>query len=210
MLKSSSRLLALSLVALLAACQSVPQPAPEIEPANTTEPAAQIEPTAAPEPVDLDQQLYQQALLALKNGDTEIALDALTQLSKSAPDKPYLFTNLGLAHFKLQQGEDAELAFTEAIARDANDAVAHNHLGILQRRKGQFQEALQQYQRAIEIDANYATAHLNIGILFDLYLQDLDRALQHYQNYQSLSNGDDKQVDGWIIDIERRLKTAAS
>jgi Flp pilus assembly protein TadD len=210
MLISSSRLLALFLVALLAACQSVPQPASEIAPATAAGPAVEIEPLSVPEPVDPDQQLYQQALQALKNGDTEIALEALTQLSESAPDKPYLFTNLGLAHFKLEQVEAAELAFMEAITRDANDAVAHNHLGILQRRKGQFQQALQQYQRALEIDANYATAHLNLGILFDLYLQDLNMALRHYQTYRSLSSGDDTQVDGWIVDIERRLKTAAS
>ena len=91
--------------------------------------------------------------------------------------------------------------------RDSADAVAYNHLGILQRRKGQFEEALMAYQRAIEIDVKYARAHLNLGILFDLYLQDLEKALAQYRVYQTLTDEQDKQVAGWIVDIERRLKS---
>jgi len=131
-------------------------------------------------------------------------------LSHEAPDKPRLFTNLGLAYFSLQQADLAEQAFQQAVRRDPKDAVAYNHLGILQRHSGRFQEALIQYQRAIEIDDSYAPAYLNLGILFDLYLQDLEKALQQYQKYQVLSSEDNPQVGGWIVDIERRLKKADS
>jgi tetratricopeptide (TPR) repeat protein len=213
MSKSSSQIIALLAVALLVACQGGPQPEPQPEPvvASTPQPgpaAAETPPAAEPKPVDLDQQHYERALAALKSGDTEQALALLTQLSQDAPDKPYLFTNLGIAYFRLQRLEPAEKAFTQAIARNPDDAVAHNHLGILQRRKGQFQDALMQYQRAIEIDSNYARAHLNLGILFDLYLQDLEKALQQYQKYRSLSDEENEQVDGWIVDIQRRLNKA--
>ena len=155
-------------------------------------------------------QFYEQALEALKAGDSETARALLTTLSEDAPDKPRLFTNLGLAYFQQQQPELAEQAFLQAIERDPDDAVAHNHLGILQRRQGRFQEALVQYQRAIEIDSGYARAHLNLGILFDLYLQDLEKALQQYQTYRSLAAGENDRVDGWIVDIERRLKSTDS
>lgn len=210
MLKYSSRGLAMLAIALVAACQSVPPPAPTAVPATAPAPAPVVETVIQPQAVDLDQQLYEQALQALKNGDAETALIALEQLARDASEKPYLYTNLGLAYFQQDQAQAAEVAFIEAISRNPDDAVAHNHLGILQRRKGQFQEALRQYRRAIEIDAGYARAHLNLGILFDLYLQDLDMALQHYQNYRALNSGDNEQVDGWIVDIERRLKTAES
>jgi Flp pilus assembly protein TadD len=214
MSKSSSQIIALLAVALLAACQGVPQPAPQPEPVIVAQPqlpapsAAEAAVPAVAEPIDVNQQRYQQALATLKSGDADRALALLLTLSEDAPDKPYLFTNLGLAYFRLQRAELAEQAFTEAVARNPNDAVAHNHLGILLRRKGQFQDALAQYQRAIEIDADYAGAHLNLGILFDLYLQDLDKALQQYQKYRSLTDAQSAQVDGWIVDIERRLKSA--
>ena len=215
---------ALLLSLLLTACGSSPNPG--LEPGTDT-PTENVGESAAatdadiaagsaedgsdiapqPEPVDVDQLAYEAAIETLKNGSTEAALDELQRLSGIVPDKPRIFTNLGLAQFRLEQFEAAEQTFREAVLRDADDAVAHNHLGILQRRKGQFQEALQAYQRAINIDVKYAHAHLNLGILFDLYLQDLEKALTQYRMYQSLTNDENKTVAGWIVDIERRMKT---
>jgi tetratricopeptide (TPR) repeat protein len=192
-------------VLLLAACQSGPETAPD--PAPVEEAAPVTETTATePEPVDFYQQFYAEAIASLKHGDTEQALELLLQVSTDSPDKPYVFTNLGLAYFKLQKMDLAEQAFQEAISRNKKDAVAYNHLGILLRYKGQFEEARKRYQRAIAIDSEYAYAHLNLGILFDIYLQDLKMALQEYQKYQALIGEDDKQVAGWIVDIQRRLK----
>jgi len=216
--KPSSHIIALLLLTLLSACQSLPDPgagviaeadvaANQVEPA--TEMPAEIEPQAEPEPVDFDRQDYLLAIAALKSGDTAEALELLLRLSREAPDTPNVFTNLGLAHFQLQHADLAEQAFAQALARNADDAIAHNHLGILKRRQGQFQDALLEYQRAIEIDADYARAHLNLGILFDLYLQDLEKALQQYRKYMDLTSEENAQVAGWIVDIERRLKSTA-
>jgi tetratricopeptide (TPR) repeat protein len=220
-------LIALLLSVMLVACESAPKPG--IEPAPSASaatsdadaPAAEVSvdatqtgeeagddsgETAPTEPVDANQLAYEAAVETLKAGATDAALDELQRLSEITPNQPRLFTNLGLAHYQLEQFDAAEQAFREAILRDSADAVAYNHLGILQRRKGQFEEALMAYQRAIEIDVKYAHAHLNLGILFDLYLQDLEKALQQYRVYQSLTDEQNKQVAGWILDIERRLK----
>jgi tetratricopeptide (TPR) repeat protein len=201
---------------LLAACRSAPEtapgPAPAMEPAPLTEVSAEESeavPGPVPEAVDFYQQFYTEAVTSLKNGNTEQALELLLQVSTDAPEKPHVFTNLGLAYFKLQKLDLAEQAFREAIMRNNRDAVAYNQLGILQRYKGQFEEARNQYQRAIQIDSGYALAHLNLGILYDLYLQDLELALQQYQKYQALMTEEDSQVAGWIVDIKRRLKTTA-
>jgi Flp pilus assembly protein TadD len=197
---------------MLAACSSLPEPEPESEPAPAPAPAPVDEATAVPEPAPIDyaQQFYEEAVAALKEGDTELAVELLQKVSDDAPDKPYLFTNLGLAYFRLEQFEAAEKAFLEAVARDSRDAVAYNHLGILQRRQGQFEEARKSYQRALDIDSNYALAHLNLGILFDIYLQELEPALEHYLRYQALLGEENTRVAGWIVDLERRLKSGAS
>ena len=212
MLKFNKNPLLPLVLLLMAACSSGPEQAiPDPVPST---PAASEEvtetPAPAPEPEDFNQQYYEEAVAALKSGDAKLAIDLLQQVSFDAPDKPFVFTNLGLAYLKLQQPDEAELAFLQAIERNSRDAVAHNHLGILQRQKGQFEDARKRYQRAIDIDSDYARAHLNLGILFDIYLQDLDKALRQYQKYQVLTNGEDTQVAGWIVDIERRLKSATN
>ena len=67
-------------------------------------------------------------------------------------------------------------------------------------------EARKAYDAALSIDANYAYAHLNIAILYDLYLHDGNKALQHYQRYQALSPTEDTQVVKWIVDLQQRMK----
>jgi tetratricopeptide (TPR) repeat protein len=202
----NNRVTLLLVILLLGACQSGPDKATLAKPGAAASPTVE-ESAAEPAPVDFNQQYYEQALAALKSGKTKRALKLLLQISNDAPDKPYVFTNMGLAHFKLQQLDLAEQAFRQAVARNNKDAVAHNHLGILQRQKGQFNEARTHYQRALAIDSDYASAHLNLGILFDIYLQDLKQALRHYQKYQVLVSEEDTQVAGWIVDIQRRLKS---
>ncbi len=212
----SKRLAPIFIALMLAACASAPEPVPAPAPEPVPEPeTTQVETApetaaAEPEPVDFNQQFYEEAVAALKAGDTPLAVELLVQVSSDAPDKPFVFTNLGLAYFRLQELDLAEQAFEQALERNADDAVAHNHLGILQRQKGQFENARNRYQRAISINRDYARAYLNLGILFDIYLQDLEQALQHYRKYQSLINEEDAQVSGWIVDIERRLKSGSA
>ena len=209
MLKFNNITTVLLAALLLGACQSGPDketlPKPEVAVAPATDETA-----TETEVVDFYQQFYEDAVATLKSGKTAQALELLVQVSNDAPDKPYVFTNLGLAYFKLQELDLAEQAFKQAIARDNKDAVAHNHLGVLQRQRGEFNEARDRYQRAIAIDSGYASAHLNLGILFDIYLQDLEQALRHYQKYQSLVSQQDTQVANWIVDIQRRLKSGTT
>ena len=62
------------------------------------------------------------------------------------------------------------------------------------------------YLQAIKHKSDYAIAYLNLGILYDLYLQELNDALDHYKQYQTMTNNNDKLVDKWIIDLEHRIK----
>lgn len=213
----------------LTACTTVKKPLIEAElaaPAEQDTVSDQPEPTLAEpalvesddiagseapaRPIDPNQQLYLQAIDALKQGQTKLAIEILEQLVGDASDKPFVFTNLGLAYFNLADLELAETAFQSAINIDENDFVAYNHLGILLRKKGEFAQALDNYQQAIRSNEKYAQAYLNLGILYDLYLQDLEKAVVQYEKYLALNGVEDKQVSGWIVDIKRRMKSSAS
>ena len=195
-------LLVAFLVLSIGACQSVPKPEHEALSEAVVE--------TIPEPVeaaDMNQLNYKSGLNALKTGEIPLAIEMLKQVSDSAPQLEYVFTNLGLAYFKQKNYENAEMAFQRAIESNAHDAIAYNHLGIIKRLQGRFNLARQTYQKAIQIDNEYASAYLNLGILYDIYLQDLDQALQQYKKYQTLTNDESNSVSKWIVDIERQLKT---
>ncbi len=186
----------------ISACQSIPETKPQVLP----EPVV-VEITEPVEVFDPDQQNYEAGMAALKAGEIQFAIELLERVSISAPEYEHVFTNLGLAYFKQKNYADAELALQRAIKSDPDDAIAYNHLGIIKRLQGEFDSARKTYQKAIQIDNAYASAYLNLGILYDIYLQDLEQALQQYKKYQALVGDDSNSVGKWIIDIQRQLKT---
>jgi tetratricopeptide (TPR) repeat protein len=171
--------------------------------ADTTQPQAQPKDAVSPEA----RQNYDDALKAMRNGNTEKARNMLLALTENYPDLSGPYTNLGLIYFREGKTDKAEEAFLQAIKVNPNSAVSYNHLGIISRGKGKFQEAKAQYEQALKINNDYAYAHLNLGILYDLYLGELDNALKEYQQFQKLAPEKDPEVEKWIVDLKRRIKT---
>jgi tetratricopeptide (TPR) repeat protein len=171
--------------------------------AQTGQPQAQPQEVISPEA----RQKYDDALKAMRNGDNVKAKELLANLSKTYPELSGPYTNLGLIYFREGKIDQAETAFLQAVKVNPKSAVSYNHLGIISRGKGKFQEAKAHYQQALKLNGEYAYAHLNIGILYDLYLGELDKALDHYNRFQSLSPEKDPEVEKWIVDLKRRIKT---
>lgn len=149
---------------------------------------------------------YPSVIAEAEQGNTESAIKQLTKLTQKNPDFAPVFTNLGLQLLKAGNLPEAQSALKKTVELKLDNAVAYNHLGVISRMNGDFDTARSQYQKAIKYNPDYANAHLNLGILLDIYLYELDTALQHYENYQSLTGNNDKLVSKWIIDIQRRIK----
>ena len=134
--------------------------------------------------------------------EAEIVLLAITA------DQPELagpWINLGQVYVALNQSEDARLAFAAAVTVNPLNCTAHNELGLLARRDGDFESAEQHYLRCLEQVPGHGPTYLNLGILYELYLGRLTEALASYQHYQALLVEPDRRVQGWVIDLERRL-----
>ena len=190
-----NRLAAILLTLLLAACATVPQTPPD-----PTAPAALAPPL---------QDRYRQGLAALAAGDAAAALAPLQAVVTARPDLAVPRFNLGLALARLGDDQAALAALRAAVRLDPGLAAAHNQMGILLRRAGDFEGARRAYQQALAADPGHARAHLNLGILYDLYLDRPALALRHYQRYQELSGGEDREVTLWIVDLRRRLAQLA-
>ncbi len=99
---------------------------------------------------------------------------------------------------------------TEATAvADPKKAAYYNESGIALRRAGKFEEARQAYAKALDLDSGYAYAHLNLGILYDLYLQDADKAMTQYRRYGELVPAEAQTVQKWIADVQQRARAGA-
>jgi tetratricopeptide (TPR) repeat protein len=191
---------------LLAACGGSPsKPGGESRPQEIAEAAV-----AAPSYDDVPaaaMTLFEQATAVMAGGDYLDAELRFKDFLLRFPEYPGAHTNLAIIHANNGDDAAAQAAIDAALALNPNYAPALNQQGMLYRKNGNFSEAEAAYLKAVTASPGYALAHYNLGVLNELYLQRLDAALQHFEQYQSIV-GEDEQVDRWIADLKRRVAAA--
>lgn len=173
---------------------------------TTTSSSQKNYPAAPPEA----QSYYDRAVKEMKSGNTNQAFQLFNAIYKKYPNFAGPQLNIGLMYLKKNKLTKAENAFKLAIKSNADNAISYNLLGVAYRRNGKFNEAKEAYLQAITKDEKYAKAHLNLGILYDIYLNDLKRAVHHYEQYQKFAQAADNKVAKWIVDLKRRTKAEQS
>jgi len=150
---------------------------------------------------------YARALGYMDAGDDRRAVDELEDLRERYPDYSGPLVNLGIIHGRNGRPDAAVAAFERAITICSACAIAHNQLGIAQRKQGRFMEAEKSYLRAIKADPGYKLAYFNLGVLHDLYNRKPELALRYYRLYTEHETDLDARrfVEKWILDLERRL-----
>lgn len=159
------------------------------------------------EPVAVDNNVrteYVEALNHLERAQHEEGLAMLQHVASSAPDLSAPRIEMGIAYHAVGDLDAAEENLLLALELNPDHPIAHNELGIVYRKTGRFAAARQSYESALAVYPGYHHARRNLGILCDLYLADLDCALENYEAYMKTVPGDD-QAAMWIADIRGRL-----
>lgn len=191
-----------ALVVLIAACGGAPVK-PDHPDAKTP-----TTPVKAPDHGD-PQARFDAALTQMKDGDTDAAQQAFTELTKDFPQYAGPWTNLGILYAKAKKRDAAIDAFTRAAQIDPNNVVAFNWLGILNREAGNYERAKLAYEKGLQAAPADTMTRLNYAILLDQYLKQPQAALVQYQQVQSESGKENLPVTAWVAELEDRLKTSA-
>jgi tetratricopeptide (TPR) repeat protein len=167
---------------------------------NTSRPAAKIAVQdevgfTITEAVPVDNNVrteYIEALGHLERAQHEEGLAMLQNVARNAPDLSAPRIEMGIAYHAIGDLDAAEENLLAALQLNPDHPIAHNELGIVS------------YETALAVYPGYHHARRNLGILCDLYLADLDCALENYEAYMKTVPGDD-QAAMWIADIRGRL-----
>lgn len=160
------------------------------------------QPGPVPEPAKREYAAIKQAMTEEKwvqaKGLLNLMIETYPKLSG-----PYI--NLGIAHHALGEVEQSEKAFRFAIETNPQNFDAYPRLGLLLREQGRFEDAEAVYLQALSLWPHHLASAKNLGILYDLYMGRFDDALVYYKLSQNIAGGEDRQLKGWIIDLERRM-----
>lgn len=164
--------------------------------------------TQAPAAVDVrprNVDAFNAGTAALRAGDLATAERLLAAVTEDQPELAGPWLNLGQVYLAQDRTDAAHAAFERAVAANPANCDARSELALLLRRQGEFAAAEAHYRACLAARPDYRAAYLNLGILYELYLGRLPEALDAYRRYQALAGEPDRNVAGWVQDIERRL-----
>lgn len=148
---------------------------------------------------------FERAVVMLAKEQYDPAVDLLEKVVGQSPGVTAPYINLAIAYRRLDKLEQAETHLKTALDLFPGHPVACNEYGLIYRQTGRFAEARAIYETTLKRFPDYDPVHRNLGILCDLYLNDLQCALEHYQIY-SRKRPEDKQVQLWITELKGRMQ----
>ena len=126
------------------------------------------------------------AQIVSENGDANYAIELLNKAIKKDKHNPALYTELGKAYRKLNNGTEAFKAFRQAIEADKNFAEAYYLTGMIFRTQNNSDLYLEYFNKAIQADAKYAPAYYQL--YYHYYFRNVNTAKEYLEKYIALSD----------------------
>jgi len=172
--------------------------------ATTTETTTVSSSSLSPnEQSDTEKSEYKKALTLLNHDKLDAAREIFQQFKSDRPELAGPYANLAIIALKNNKPEKALELVKLALSKNPNLAHALNLLAYLEQVSGEIKLAEKHYKEAIKNKNDYAIAHYNIALLYDVYLQDIESAIPHYERYMELINNEDKNTADWLEQIKR-------
>lgn len=160
--------------------------------------------TAAPL-ADKDIPLYTNAIAALNAGNAKESAASLTRVTEKNPGYLDAWVNLAIAEYSLKRINEAKRAIGQAHILQSQSADISNIQALICIDDGRYKEAEQHYLTALKLDANNANVHYNLALFYDIYYQDIAKAIPHYEHYLSLLNQKDEETEAWTEELKNTL-----
>lgn len=151
------------------------------------------------------QKQYAVALTQMQNKQYKKAYKSFKTLHKKQPNLSGPLANLALIAYQEKDYQAAYDQAKKAVSLNQNLAESHNLIGTSALELGKILEAENAYKKALQLKPTYSSAHYNLALLYDIYIQNIPKAVKHYDAYLS-SNSQDTQTKDWVDGLRNSLK----
>lgn len=196
---SYNNIILCSLLLLLAGCAATTTP-------TQTNTKTTQQKTESQKEVNTDIATYALAMVDIKHDKLDNARTLLNQLTDKHPELAGPWANLALIDIKQNKLVKAQMNLKKALKRDPDMAQAYNLQGYIDKQQGHILQAIKDYQQAISKKPDYALAHYNLALLYDIYLQNVPKAVKHYNRYLALTKTPDQRTADWVKELQSSLK----
>ncbi|MBE9568077.1 MAG: tetratricopeptide repeat protein [Proteobacteria bacterium] len=196
------KVLTASAILVLSACAQSPDKMPADNGPDTHTTASV---TAAPSATKAERDRYREGLVALNDNEIAKAQRIFGEFIRKRPELAGAYTNLAVIHFRKDEIDQALKLVDKAITLNPEQSQAYNLRAQMMVKQGKIKEAEADYNRAIELNPKYINAQYNLALLYDVYLQDIELAIKHYEIYMSLLKKPDQETKDWIMHLKGTL-----
>ena len=148
--------------------------------------------------------LFIEAKKAKRNKDLKTAQQKLLVITKNDTSISGPWVMLGDIEFERKSYQKAEQHYQKALNINSENVNAYIALAKVQRVMGKFNLAQNTLSEALTLWKDFPEAHLNLGILYDLYLNQAEKAQQHMETYLFLTQYKNPKVVKWLQEVKSR------
>lgn len=146
---------------------------------------------------------FNQAVIHINNKKYDDAIELLVDVTSQTDKHSAPYINLAIAYSETGNIKDAEKTLLKALTINPSHPVTNNELALVYRKTGQFTKAKTTYEQVIRNFPQFLPARKNLGILCDLFMNDLNCAIEQYEAYLNV-RPDEKDVSIWLADLKQR------
>ena len=165
-------------------------------------------PTAEAKKLDQVLLQFQKGTTLAESGKFKEARKVFEELCTSYPHVSVFHNNLGVVYKRLGLLPEAVAAYEQAIKIQPQYPEAYYNLALAFREQGEFRQAEHAYRQALDVAPDFRDANYNLAVLYDLYLDEPQAAIEHYETYLTSGGEGRDEVTIWIAALQKRLERA--
>lgn len=153
----------------------------------------------------VDRHEYQLGIDALSVRDYAAAKTIFGRFIEKNPELSGAYLNLAFIAYHQQQHDTSERLVERVLEINPQHDQAYHLRALLHQHKGDIHAAEKDYIKAINLNPRYTLAHYNLALLYDIFLQKLPLAIEHYSIYLELLDREDQATVDWVQHLKNSL-----